>query len=348
MKKSIISGVLALTVFFGVSQTIATPVAHAQNISIQQLIQLFIYLDIIPADKVSMVEAAFGMVNTTTTSSPVATSSADCLMGCMGDQGQQIRYSITAVNPSNGSFVTGQNINVSFNATGFDPSKQYRAEITMNIPGNQNGADSGFYLAKPCYTPKTSTNQCTDLSVSNGSNSYSLTIPSYSFTRSSNYQLTIKIIDWTSFTSGIGEGIPYIASANSSSLIFITNPQNPQTTTTTNFSNPSIKVISPNGGELDYTGKIIPISFSDNLTDKQDPTGVTLQLYSGLAGSSGSSFVETIVSNWIGGSPYNWNVLEKLPTGQYSIYASAPIVGSNLSEGGVYDSSDGTFTLMAP
>jgi len=80
MKKSIISGVLALTVFFGVSQTIATPVAHAQNISIQQLIQLFISLGIIPSDKVAMVEAAFGMTNTTgttsTTVSPTTTTSS--------------------------------------------------------------------------------------------------------------------------------------------------------------------------------------------------------------------------------------------------------------------------------
>ena len=67
MKKSIISGVLAFTVFFGVGQMVATPVAHADNISIIQLIRLFIALGIIPADKVAMVEAAFGMPNTTGT-----------------------------------------------------------------------------------------------------------------------------------------------------------------------------------------------------------------------------------------------------------------------------------------
>ena len=81
MKKSIISGVLALTVFLGVSQTIATPVAHAQNISIQQLIQLFISLGIIPADKVAMVEAAFGMANTTgtvVTVSPTTSPTITC------------------------------------------------------------------------------------------------------------------------------------------------------------------------------------------------------------------------------------------------------------------------------
>ncbi|MBI2409795.1 IPT/TIG domain-containing protein [Candidatus Kaiserbacteria bacterium] len=107
----------------------------------------------------------------------------------------------------------------------------------------------------------------------------------------------------------------------------------------------SITVLSPNGGESYTDGQTVPISFATTLTDLQT-SGVTLQLYRGLAGTSGASFVQTIVSNWIGGSPYQWLIPSKLSAGQYSIYASAPVRATALPEGGVSDTSDAPFNIV--
>ena len=138
MKKSIISGVLALTVFFGVSQTIATPVAHEQNISIQQLIQLFISLGIIPADKVSMVEAAFGMANTTPTlsvgapTSNVGAGTATTPTTTTSPTTQtNTQPSINVTNPTGGSYNMGGTIQVNWIDNGFTP--QY---IVVGLTGN--------------------------------------------------------------------------------------------------------------------------------------------------------------------------------------------------------------------
>ena len=58
MKKTIIAVALSLSVFLGVGSVMATSIAQAQNISIQQLVQLFISLGIIPADKAAAAQAA--------------------------------------------------------------------------------------------------------------------------------------------------------------------------------------------------------------------------------------------------------------------------------------------------
>src|SRR3989338_1287383 len=112
-----------------------------------------------------------------------------------------------------------------------------------------------------------------------------------------------------------------------------------------NNATPSITVLSPNGGESYAVGTTIPISFSTTLTDKQT-SGITMQLYRGTPGAYDSSFVQTIVSNWIGGSPYQWQIPATLTPGQYSMYVSALTPNMPLKEGGVSDWSDAPFTII--
>jgi hypothetical protein len=107
---------------------------------------------------------------------------------------------------------------------------------------------------------------------------------------------------------------------------------------------PSIKVLSPNGGETYTTGQRIPISFKTNLDDKQTK-GITLQLYKGIPGKPGSVFIQNIVTDWIGGSPYFWTIPQNIEEGEYTIYASASVYGVNFKEGGISDASDNVFYI---
>jgi len=107
---------------------------------------------------------------------------------------------------------------------------------------------------------------------------------------------------------------------------------------------PSIKVLSPNGGEIYTTGQRIPISFKTNLDDKQTK-GITLQLYKGIPGKPGSVFIQNIVTDWIGGSPYFWTIPQNIEEGEYTIYASASVYGVNFKEGGISDASDNVFYI---
>lgn len=68
MKKLISTGLLSLTLFFGLGIATIPYTAQAQGITLQQLIQLFIVLGIIPANKVALAEAAVGIMP-----SPVST-----------------------------------------------------------------------------------------------------------------------------------------------------------------------------------------------------------------------------------------------------------------------------------
>lgn len=133
------------------------------------------------------------------------------------------KTSITILSPNGGeSFAAGQNVPISLDADGLDPSRQYRAEVTMVIPNAERGdSTSGFYLAKPCYTPATSINRCNNVTVSNGASNMTLTIPSIISRTSGDYNLIIKVVDWTSYTSGIGEEITVVATATSVGLISI-------------------------------------------------------------------------------------------------------------------------------
>lgn len=120
MKKSIISGVLALTIFLGVGQVMAVPVAQAQSISIQQLIQLLIAIGIIPANKVAVVESIFGITNTaSTTPASITNTGVTTPQTTVGTT-----YKINSINPSSataGSMVTisGANFN-QYSLVGFD------------------------------------------------------------------------------------------------------------------------------------------------------------------------------------------------------------------------------------
>jgi len=107
---------------------------------------------------------------------------------------------------------------------------------------------------------------------------------------------------------------------------------------------PSITVLSPNGGETYTTGQRIPISFKTNLDDKQTK-GITLQLYKGIPGKPGSVFIQNIVTDWIGGSPYFWTIPQNIEEGEYTIYASASVYGVNFKEGGISDASDNVFYI---
>jgi hypothetical protein len=60
IKRSIIGGLFSLTLFLGFNP-LTPPAAQAQGISLQQLVQLFISLGIIPASKAAAAEAAIGM-----------------------------------------------------------------------------------------------------------------------------------------------------------------------------------------------------------------------------------------------------------------------------------------------
>jgi hypothetical protein len=75
MKKSIVSAVISLTILLGVG-SIALNTANAQGVTLQQIVQLFIQLGIIPADKVAAAEAAVGLptTGTVTTTNTTITS----------------------------------------------------------------------------------------------------------------------------------------------------------------------------------------------------------------------------------------------------------------------------------
>ncbi len=84
MKKSIISAVLALVILVGVGGSVAVNTANAQNVTLQQIISLFIALGIIPADKVAIAEAAVGLPITTTTTT-TSTNSNQPLIAVVGN-----------------------------------------------------------------------------------------------------------------------------------------------------------------------------------------------------------------------------------------------------------------------
>lgn len=104
-----------------------------------------------------------------------------------------------------------------------------------------------------------------------------------------------------------------------------------------------ITLLSPNGGETYQTGDQAPVRFITNLTDKQTP-GISFQLYRGGIASSDLVYVQDIVLDWPGGSPYIWKI-PSLPSGKYSMYANAKINDVYFKEGGVYDFSDSLFTI---
>ncbi len=108
---------------------------------------------------------------------------------------------------------------------------------------------------------------------------------------------------------------------------------------------PTLTLLSPNGGESYTAGATIPISFITTLSKEQTP-GITFQLYRGLPGSQGSSYLQTITSNWLSGSPYQWRIPSNLSTGQYSIYIAALMLNMPTKEGGLSDWSNSTFTVI--
>ena len=104
---------------------------------------------------------------------------------------------------------------------------------------------------------------------------------------------------------------------------------------------PYVTVLSPNGGEEYQAGDTVPIKFKTNLPEKQTPNGITLQLYFAQKGSPG--YLRDIVTNYTGGSPYNWTIPSNIAQDLYYIYASLPVTGISLPEHGVSDFSDGYF-----
>jgi hypothetical protein len=108
---------------------------------------------------------------------------------------------------------------------------------------------------------------------------------------------------------------------------------------------PTITVVSPNGGESYVTGSQVPLRFSTTLTDKQT-SGITLQLYKKTTDSFGKMYVSDIVAKWVGGSPYSWTIPSTVAPGEYFIYAAGQeLVGIS---GEIIDFSDNSFSITSP
>lgn len=104
---------------------------------------------------------------------------------------------------------------------------------------------------------------------------------------------------------------------------------------------PSIEVLSPNGGEQLFSGESTTINVVTNLTDKQT-AGITLQLYRYVDGKDFPyMYVQDIEKEWVQGFPYTWSV-PFVESGQYVIYASAI---PNFPSKDITDFSDKPFTI---
>ena len=102
---------------------------------------------------------------------------------------------------------------------------------------------------------------------------------------------------------------------------------------------PSIKVLSPNGGETWEIGKTYPISWQ--ISDSTAPVGVYL---SGFDEFGGTYIAETILPGTNVNS-ISWNVLSTVKPGKYLIRA---VANPNDKTKSAEDSSDAPFTISAP
>jgi len=117
------------------------------------------------------------------------------------------------------------------------------------------------------------------------------------------------------------------------------NPDNINSTTPS--TKPYITILSPNGGESYNTGAQVPVKFITNLTDQQT-RGMVFQLYKKTSDSFGKMYVQSITSNWLGGSPYNWTIPTSLESGSYYIYTAAQGSREGIDP---IDFSDNYFTI---
>ena len=109
----------------------------------------------------------------------------------------------------------------------------------------------------------------------------------------------------------------------------------PTTTPPASNSEPSITVLSPNGGEKYQGGKTYDIRWLSNSIK----SNVDIGLIEGSEGSGqGAGYAALNVPN---SGLYKWTISSSLHTGQYKIFIRP--VGS----GSVEDSSDSTFTITA-
>ena len=111
-------------------------------------------------------------------------------------------------------------------------------------------------------------------------------------------------------------------------------------------TSPTITVTSPNGGEQYTPGQTVPISWTTNLTSHQYD-GINIVLYYGGNSTDVGSFSTAIpvVSEYSGGSPYNWTIPTSLSGGNYAVYITPnqPSVQNN----GLFDFSDNYFTVVS-
>ncbi|MBI1866383.1 MAG: hypothetical protein HY005_02360 [Candidatus Staskawiczbacteria bacterium] len=218
---------------------------------------------------------------------------------------QNNKPSIIITSPNGGSYINGQNIVVSYNASGLNPSRQYIAQIMMEIPGGYCGpgpnfeAGSCFFIAQPCYT-----DSCSNTPVINGSNRITLSIPYTLHKDSGSYQINFKVIDWTSYLAGVGESPTSVASTTSSGLISVSRSPT--------FVSPTITIISPRLGEqwvqgsthdIKWTSTNLPtneqvaimaLDYSDNTSTRQN-----IVIASGVLASQGT-YSWTVPTNVLG------------------------------------------------
>ena len=112
-----------------------------------------------------------------------------------------------------------------------------------------------------------------------------------------------------------------------------------------------VSVISPVARESFAQGQTVPIRFTTNLTDSQNPNGFNILLYSGGNSTNVGSFgspIQYLVNNWTGGSPYNWTIPTTVPAGNYVVYIVPSQLAAGISNIGLFAFGNSYLTITAP
>jgi len=241
---------------------------------------------------------------------------------------------ITVTSPTGGSYTNGQNIVISYTASGLDSSKQYIALITMRHPGDNcpgpNCIGGSFSLAQPCYT-----GSCTNVPVTNGNNSISLSIP-YTLSQSSGiYQVNFSVIDLATLGQ---EGATAVASTIGSGLITVSR--------SSTYVTPTITITSPGAGaqwvqgsthNITWTSTNLPaneqvtimaLDYNDNASARQD-----ISIASGVPASQGT---------------YSWTVPTNVLGNKFDMQISGPDVAGLQVSGPAGNNATGFLSIVAP